>query len=155
GVSGCCARPSQQPQRLLKPDSTSYCHQHEVLRVDRLKGMRVLVAVLDTRSLSAAAVRLGLSLPAVSRILTELERELGVRLIARTTRGIAETDGGRLYYRRCQKILADIEDANSAVQAHSQAPVGELRVTAPVTFGRYHVAPSVAEFLERYPKLSF
>src|SRR5262249_26288166 len=94
-------------------------------------------------------------LPTVSRILTELERELGVRLIARTTRGIAETDGGRLYYRRCQKILADIEDANSAVQAHSQAPVGELRVTAPVTFGRYHVAPSVAEFLERYPKLCF
>ena len=123
--------------------------------MDRLKGMRVLVAVLDTRSLSAAAVRLGMSLPTVSRILTELERELGVRLIARTTRGIAETDGGRLYYRRCQKILAEIDDANSAVQAHSQAPVGELRVTAPVTFGRYHVAPSVAEFLERYPKLSF
>jgi DNA-binding transcriptional LysR family regulator len=123
--------------------------------MDRLQAMRVLVAVLDKRSLSAAASTLGMSLPTVSRILAGLERELGVRLIARTTRGIAETDGGRLYYRRCQKILADIEDANSAVQTHSQVPVGELRVTAPVTFGRYHVAPSVAEFLERYPRLSF
>ena len=66
-----------------------------------------------------------------SRILAALEREPGVRLIARTTRGIAETDGGRLFYRRCQKILADIEDANSAVQAHSQVPVGKLRVTRP------------------------
>ena len=117
--------------------------------------MRVLVAVLDRRSLSAAATTLGISLPTVSRILSRLERELGVRLIARTTRGIAETDGGRLYYRRCQRILADIQEADAAVQTHSQAPVGELRVTAPVTFGRHHVAPSVAEFLERYPRMSF
>jgi DNA-binding transcriptional LysR family regulator len=123
--------------------------------MDRLQAMRVLVAVLDRRSLSGAAATLGMSLPTVSRILARLERELGVRLVARTTRGIAETDGGRLYYRRCQKILADIEDTNSAVQAHSQVPVGEVRVTAPVTFGRYHVAPAVAEFLERYPRLSF
>jgi DNA-binding transcriptional LysR family regulator len=123
--------------------------------MDRLQAMRVLVAVLDRRSLSAAAATLGMSLPTVSRILSALERDLGVRLIARTTRGIAETDGGRLYYRRCQKILADIEEANSSVQAHSEVPVGEMRVTAPVTFGRYHVAPAVAEFLEKYPRLSF
>ncbi|HKT72973.1 MAG TPA: LysR family transcriptional regulator [Steroidobacteraceae bacterium] len=123
--------------------------------MDHVRAMRVLVAVLDRRSLSAAAATLGMSLPTVSRILSSLERELGVKLIARTTRGIAETDGGLLYYRRCQKILADLEDANSAVQAHAQAPVGELRVTAPVTFGRHHVAPAVAEFLEKYPRLSF
>jgi DNA-binding transcriptional LysR family regulator len=123
--------------------------------MDRLQAMRVLVAVLNRRSLSGAAATLGMSLPTVSRILAGLERDLGVRLVARTTRGIAETDGGSLYYRRCQRILADIDDANSAVQAHSQVPVGELRVTAPVTFGRYHVAPVVAQFLERYPRLSF
>lgn len=123
--------------------------------MDHLQAMRVLVAVLDERSLSGAANKLGVSLPTVSRILAGLERNLGVRLIARTTRGINETDGGRLYYRRCQKILSDIDEANAAAQAHSQAPVGELRVTAPVTFGSYHVAPSVAEFLERYPRISF
>lgn len=123
--------------------------------MNRLLAMRVFVAVLDARSLSGAAAALGMSLPTVSRILAGLERELGVRLIARNTRGVAETDGGRLYYRRCQRILAEVQEADSAVQAHSQVPVGELRVTAPVTFGRYYVAPAVAEFLERYPRLSF
>jgi DNA-binding transcriptional LysR family regulator len=95
-----------------------------------------------------------MSLPSVSRILGGLERELGVRLLARNTRGLSDTDGGRLYYRRCQKILADLRDADTAVQSHTQVPAGELRVTAPATFGRYHVAPSIAEFLERFPRLS-
>lgn len=117
--------------------------------------MRVFVAVVDRRSLSAAAANLAISLPTVSRVLGSLEKELGVRLISRTTRGLAETDGGRLYYRRCQRILSDLRDADAAVQSHAQAPAGELRVTAPVTFGRYHVAPSVAAFLERFPRLSF
>jgi|SRR5579871_3557011 len=116
--------------------------------------MRVFVAVLDRRSLSAAARTLGLSLPTVSRILAQLERELGVRLLARSTRGIAETDGGSLYYRRCQRILADIGAADAAVQSHAQVPAGELRVSAPVTFGRHHVAPALAQFLQRYPRLS-
>ena len=123
--------------------------------MDQLQAMRVFVEVLDRRSLSGAAAKLGMSLPTVSRVLTSLEKELGVKLVARTTRGIAETDGGRLYYLRCQKILAEIDDAHSAVQAHSHVPIGELRLTGPVTFGRYHVAPAVAEFLERYPRLAF
>ena len=117
--------------------------------------MRVFVAIVDRRSLSSAAATLALSLPTVSRVLGALEKELGVRLISRTTRGLAETDGGRLYYRRCQRILSDLREADAAVQSHAQAPAGELRVTAPVTFGRYHVAPSVAQFLERFPRLSF
>jgi DNA-binding transcriptional LysR family regulator len=122
--------------------------------MDRIQAMQVFVTVVEKRSLSTAAVALGMSLPSVSRILATLERELGVRLIARSTRGLAETDGGRLYYRRCQRILADLCEADTAVQSHTQVPAGELRVTAPVTFGRYHVAPSIAEFLERYPRLS-
>ena len=122
--------------------------------MDRLQAIQVFVMVFEKRSLSTAAAALGMSLPSVSRILGGLERELGVRLIARSTRGVTETDGGRLYYRRCQRILADLHDADSAVQSHTQVPAGELRVTAPVTFGRYHVAPSIAEFLERYPRLS-
>lgn len=123
--------------------------------MDRLHAMRVFATIIDRRSLSATAESLGISLPSVSRLLSSLERELGVRLIARTTRGLTETDAGRLYYRRCLAILEGIREADSAVQAHARAPAGELRLTAPVTFGRYHVAPSMAEFLERYPRLSF
>jgi len=122
--------------------------------VDRLQAMRVFVAVVDQGSLSSAATALGLSLPTVSRTLARLERELGVRLIARTTRGLSQTDGGRLYYERCKRIFAELSAADAAVQDHSRSPAGELRVTAPVTFGRYHVAPALAGFLERHPRVS-
>jgi DNA-binding transcriptional LysR family regulator len=122
--------------------------------MDRLQAMRVFVSVLDQRSLSGAAETLEISLPTVSRVLASLEKELGVRLIARTTRGLTETDSGKLYYLRCRQILEEIRDAEAAVLSHAKAPTGELRVTAPVTFGRHHVAPSVAGFLERYPRVS-
>jgi DNA-binding transcriptional LysR family regulator len=122
--------------------------------MDRLQAMRVFVSVLEEQSLSAAATSLGLSLPTVSRVLANLEKELGVRLITRTTRGLAETDSGKLYYRRCKEILDDIREAEAAVSSHAKAPTGELRVTAPITFGRYHVAPFIAELLERHPRLS-
>lgn len=123
--------------------------------MDRLQAMRTFVTVVERQSLSAAARSLGVSLPTVSRVLRALERDLGVRLVARTTRGLTETESGRLYYRRCRQILDDISDSESAVQSHAKAPAGELRVTAPVTFGRHHVAPAVATFLERHPRISF
>src|ERR1700761_4406014 len=104
--------------------------------MDRIQAMQVFVGVFERRSLSAAATALGMSLPSVSRILGMLERELGVRLIARTTRGLSETDAGRLYYRRCVRILSEIHEADADVHTHAQVPAGELRVTAPVTFGR-------------------
>lgn len=116
--------------------------------------MRVFVRVLDRRSLSTAATDLGVSLPTVSRILRSLEDDLGVRLIARTTRGLAETDSGRLYYRHCRQILEDLHEADAAVQSQAKTPVGELRITAPVAFGRHHVATAVASFLERCPRAS-
>jgi DNA-binding transcriptional LysR family regulator len=122
--------------------------------MDRIQAMQVFVTVYEKRSLSSAATVLGMSLPSVSRILGALEKEVGVKLLARSTRGSSETDGGRIYYRRCLKILNDIREADLAVQSHTQVLAGELRVTAPVTFGRYHVAPSIAEFMERYPRLS-
>jgi DNA-binding transcriptional LysR family regulator len=122
--------------------------------MDRLQAMRVFLAVVDQGSLSAAAVKLGVSLPTVSRVLGALERELNVRLIARTTHGLTQTDAGRLYYRHCGEILENMRQAEAAIQSHSQVPAGELRVTAPVSFGRHHVAPAIAEFLERFPRLS-
>jgi DNA-binding transcriptional LysR family regulator len=123
--------------------------------MDRLQVMQVFVTIVEQGSLSGAAATLRTSLPTVSRSLSSLERELGVKLIARTTRGLTETDGGRLYYQRCRRILDELRSADAAVQTHSKVPSGELRVTAPVTFGRYHVSPYVPEFLERYPRLSF
>ena len=122
--------------------------------MDRLQAMRIFVGVVDTGSLSAAAIRLGVSLPTVSRVLSGLERELGVKLVARNTHSVSLTDGGRLYHQRCQRIIEELSEADAAVQSHSKVPAGELRVTAPVTFGRYHVAPYVTEFLEHHPRVS-
>jgi DNA-binding transcriptional LysR family regulator len=123
--------------------------------MDRLQAMRVFVGVVDAGSLSSAATRLETSLPTVSRTLGGLEQELGVKLIARNTHGLSLTDGGRLYYQRCTRILADLGEADAAVQSHSKVPTGELRITAPVTFGRHHVAPYLPEFLERHARVSF
>jgi DNA-binding transcriptional LysR family regulator len=95
-----------------------------------------------------------MSLPSVSRSLAGLERELGVRLLTRTARGLVQTDCGLVYYRKCQQILADVRDADGVAQSHAQMTAGSLRVTAPATFGRHHVAPGIAEFLEKYPRLS-
>jgi DNA-binding transcriptional LysR family regulator len=122
--------------------------------MDRLQAMRTFVAVVDGGSLSAAATALGVSLPTVSRVLAALERELGSRLLGRSTRGLSETDGGRLYYQRCKRILQDLREAEAAVQSHAKVPAGELRVTAPVTFGRYQVAPAVTEFMKQHARLS-
>jgi DNA-binding transcriptional LysR family regulator len=116
--------------------------------------MRVFVTVVDRGSLSAAAGSLETSLPSVSRSLAGLERELGVRLLTRTNRGLVQTDCGLVYYRKCQQVLADVRDADAAAQSHAHTTAGTLRVTAPVTFGRHHVAPGIAEFLEKYPRVS-
>jgi DNA-binding transcriptional LysR family regulator len=122
--------------------------------MDRIHAMQVFATVLERHSLSGAAQELGISLPSVSRVLGQFERELGVRLIARTTRGLVETDSGKAYYQRCRQILDEIREADIEIQHHARAASGELRVTAPVTFGRHHIAPAAPAFLQQHTRLS-
>lgn len=122
--------------------------------MNRYEAMTIFVEVVDKRSLSAAARSLKVSLPTVSRVLSTLERELGVRLLLRTTRGFRETESGQLYYDRCRKILADVRLAEREAQGLQPIPTGELRITAPVLYGQRHVAPIVARFLDLHPKAS-
>ena len=112
--------------------------------------METFVRIVDRGSLTAAAEALESSLPSVVRTLAALERELGVTLLNRTTRRIALTDEGREYYERCRRLLAGVEEAEAALSARRAAPRGRLRVTAPVLFGRLHVAPLTTEFIGRY-----
>jgi len=112
--------------------------------------METFVRIVDRGSLTAAAEALESSLPSVVRTLAALERELGVTLLNRTTRRIALTDEGREYYERCRRLLAGVEEAEAALSARRAAPRGRLRVTAPVMFGRLHVAPLTTEFIGRY-----
>lgn len=114
--------------------------------------MLLFAAVVREGSFTRAAKRLGLTKQTVSERLARLEEKLGVRLLERTTRTLRVTDSGATYYERCAAIAAQIEEANIEVQKRQAEPVGLLRVSAPVLYGRRYLAPIVADYLGRYPK---
>jgi len=111
--------------------------------------MQTFVRAVDGGSLSAAARALGKSLAAVSRTMTHLEERLGVRLLHRSTRKLTLTEAGASYYDSAKRLLAEIEEAELSLGGRIAAPHGTLTVTAPLLFGRLHVAPVIAEMLER------
>jgi DNA-binding transcriptional LysR family regulator len=121
--------------------------------MNRLESMSILVAVVESGSLSAAARRLGVPLTTVSRKLGELESHLKTRLLHRTTRQLSLTETGQSYVAACRRILEEIGEAERAATGEYAAPKGDLVVTAPVVFGRLHVVPVVAEFLAHYPQI--
>ena len=117
--------------------------------MDRLDELMVLVAVLDAGSLAAAGRRLRRSAPAITRALAALEARVGTRLVERTTRCLAPTEAGRNLAEQAKAVLAGYTDA---VRDTSEASLrGTVRVTAPVVFGRRHVTPLVAGFLDAHP----
>jgi DNA-binding transcriptional LysR family regulator len=118
---------------------------------DAFNEMSVFAKVVAAGSLSAAARDLGLSTAMVSRRLAALESRLGVRLVNRTTRSLHLTDEGATYYESCARVLADIEQADTAVSAGRHDPRGTLRVALPAAFGNQYVAPLVPQFAARYP----
>jgi DNA-binding transcriptional LysR family regulator len=121
--------------------------------MDRLEAMSILLAVVDAGSLSAAARRLGMPLPTVSRKVAELEAHLRARLLHRTTRQLSLTEAGAAYVAACRRILDEVGEAERIATGEYGAPKGELAVTAPIVFGRLHIVPVVAEFLAQYPEI--
>jgi DNA-binding transcriptional LysR family regulator len=121
--------------------------------MDRFDSMRIFVTVAEQGGFAAAARTLGLSPPAVTRGVAELEQRLGVTLFHRSTRAVALSDEGARFLSRARQILSDVEDAERQMQGAGADPSGQLYVTAPVQFGRLHVLPVVADMLNRYPAL--
>ncbi len=119
--------------------------------MDRLGSMECFVAVVEAGSFVGAADNLHVSKAAVSRAIIELEARLGARLLQRTTRRLSITEAGRAYYDRCKQILAEVEEADSAVGEVTGHPVGKLRINAPFSFGILHLAPLWGPFMSRYP----
>src|SRR5690242_4634078 len=120
---------------------------------DALQEMSVFSRVVTTGSLSAAARELAISPALVSRRLAGLENRLGVRLINRTTRSLHLTVEGARYYDVCNRVLAEIQEADAEVSVGRVEPQGALKVALPASFGHQHVAPLVPRFAERYPKV--
>jgi len=122
--------------------------------MDKLAAMQVFVRVVDAGSFVRAAERLAMSTSAVSRLVAELEAELGVRLLQRTTRRLHLTDAGRQYHQRCLQLLADLEEADASVRSDSHQPRGVLRLSAPVSFGLKHLTALLPDYLAAYPEVT-
>ncbi len=114
--------------------------------------LQTFVEVADAGGVSAAARRLGVSKSVVSRLLFRLEAELGVQLLARTTRGAALTEAGVAFRGHAARVGAEIDAAREMIQPSGQL-TGRLRVAMPLTFGPTHLAPVVAELARRHPRL--
>lgn len=121
--------------------------------MDRLDAMSVFAAVVDGGSLSAAGRRLNVPLATVSRKLADLEAHLKTRLVTRSTRKLVLTEAGREYLDACRQILEQVEEAERAAAGAYANVKGQLVVAAPIVFGRLHVVPVAAAFLERHPEV--
>jgi DNA-binding transcriptional LysR family regulator len=121
--------------------------------MDRLEAMSIVLAVAEAGSLSAAARHQRTPLATVSRKVSELEAHLQIKLFNRSSRALIPTDAGRSYIAASKRILADVAEAERAASGEYTTPRGDLSVSAPVTLGRMHLLPLVAEFLAMYPEV--
>lgn len=119
-----------------------------------LDELETFAKVVSTRSMSLAARSLGVTPAVVSKRIRRLEDQLGVRLLQRTTRQIAITEAGQGFYDRIVDILASVEEAQAFVSGRSTGIIGTLRIAAPTSFGRMHIAPHLAGFMLAHPQLS-
>lgn len=117
------------------------------------EGISEFVAVAETASFTAAAKRLDISIAQVSRQVSALESRLSTKLFYRTTRKVSVTEAGQIYYQHCRQVLDGLEEAERTMTNLNLVPKGQLRLTAPVTFGEKAIAPLVNDFVLRYPEL--
>ena len=122
--------------------------------MDKLKALGAFISVAEERSFAKAARRLGLSSPSVTRLVGELETDLGVILFHRTTRSVTLTEIGARYLGDAQGIIASLTAADDAARGAHGKPVGILRVTASTMFGALYIPPIVSDFVNEYPDVS-
>lgn len=120
---------------------------------ENMGAIPVFVAVVEANSFTQAARNLGLTKSAVSRRVSDLEDELGVRLLHRTTRRLSLTEAGERYVEHARSALREARAAEDAATELQRLPRGRLRINSPMSFGRLHVAPAIPSFLGRYPEI--
>ncbi|SAL36161.1 LysR family transcriptional regulator [Caballeronia sordidicola] len=121
--------------------------------MDRMAAMETYVSVVEAGSFSAAAKRLKLGQPAVSKSIAQLEERLGVRLVLRSTRGLTPTDAGQRFYEHARRAIEEVDLAEHVARDVSTGLSGALRISAAVTFARLHILPALKTFLDRHPNL--
>ena len=117
--------------------------------MDRLAAMETFVHVVETGSFSAAAKRLGIGQPAVSKSIAQLEARLAVRLVLRSTRGLTPTEAGLAFFEKARRAIDEANEADDAARGAGAGLSGNLRISAAVTFARMHIIPRLGPFLEK------
>lgn len=121
--------------------------------MDRLASMETFIRVVETGSFSAAARQLRVGQPAVSKTVAQLENYLGVKLLTRSTRGLAPTEAGLGYFERAKRAIEEADEAELAARGAGSGLKGRLRLCAAVTFARIHLIPLLPQFLAQHPEL--
>lgn len=122
--------------------------------MDRFAAIQAFVAVVDAGSFVRGADAIGQSKAGVSRYVGELEAQLGVRLLQRTTRRLSLTEAGEVFHQRCKDLLEQLAEAEAEITVHSGSAVGQLKINAPVTFGQVHLAPLWPAFMSQHPSVA-
>ncbi|ADZ92613.1 LysR family transcriptional regulator [Marinomonas mediterranea] len=117
------------------------------------EAMEAFVEVVRQGSFSAAAIKLSVSASHISRLVTQLESELGSTLLFRTTRRIRLSEAGELYYQHCRGLPAALSSAEEVISSLNQAPIGSFKMTCATTFGERYIAPVMNDFLTTHPKI--
>ena len=121
--------------------------------MDRLQAISLFIRVVDLGSFSKAALDLGIGQPSATKLVAQLEKQLGVRLLHRSTHGVTPTEIGALYYEKCRLITHHVEEADSVAALMQSAVVGGLRISTSVAFGRRVLSPLVMRFMQMHPQL--
>lgn len=122
--------------------------------MDRLTCMQTFIRIVEAGSISSAAAELGQSSQLTGKQLRALEQSLGIQLISRTTRSQSLTDGGRTFYDSARLILAEVEEAEALIAETQAVPKGNLRISAPITFGSQLLAAELPGYLRQNPDIS-
>src|SRR5580704_14854498 len=118
-----------------------------------LRTLAIFVKVAERRSFVRAATDLGITQSGVSNAISRLEDQLGLRLLARTTRRVGLTQDGAAFFERCRRILADLDEAEQVLTQARLAPRGRLHVDLPLSFGRIKVVPLLGDLQAQFPEL--
>lgn len=121
--------------------------------MDKLRALTVFTAVVERGSFAAAAEHLGLSRTAASRMVMDLEAQLGAMLLNRTTRRISLTQTGEAYLGRARSVLEQLDEADREASRRTTRPSGRLRLSAPMSFGIRHLAPRLKDYMDAYPDM--
>lgn len=121
--------------------------------MDRFQEMQIFMAVAEEEGFAAAARRLNISPPSVTRAIAAMEERIGTQLLSRTTRSLHLTEAGQRYLEDCRRILGEVDEAEEAAAGSYSIPCGHLTVTASVLFGELYIAPLLAQYLDQFPSV--